>query len=254
MCPRQHETVERVRKSAMRHFPSLAASILIVMLSAAPAIGQQPMDPAGTDQVNVVPIPQPTPSPAQPWVATSRDVLNSAYEREPGWVMAAGIVLVLVPVTSLVAAGLRALAARGKRKAVSLDSIQFTTAVLPDIARTTTAPSVPSNVDPFFDVENANEPTEGHHVHRVRGTLIRIGRHEENDIRLDSQTVHRHHAVVHKMPDQSYVITDLSGPSGNGVYVNDERVEHMLLRNGDLVELGDVRMRFHAIGLDSVAA
>jgi hypothetical protein len=238
----------------MRHFPSLAASILIVMLSVAPAIGQQATDSAGNGQVNVVPIPQPTPPPSQPWVATARDWLSSALEREPGWVIAAGIVLVLVPVASLVAAGLRAFAARGRRTKVSIDSIQFTTTVPPEIVRTTSAPSMPPSVDPFFDVENANEPTEGHHVHRVRGTLIRIGRHEENDIRLDSQTVHRHHAVVHKMPDQSYVITDLSGPSGNGVYVNEERVEHMLLRNGDLVELGDVRLRFHATGLDSVAA
>ena len=80
--------------------------------------------------------------------------------------------------------------------------------------------------------------------HPVRGNMIRIGRHEENDIRLASQTVHRYHAVVHLAPEQGYVITDLSGPEGNGVLVNSERVDHASLVAGDLIELGDVRMRF----------
>ena len=80
--------------------------------------------------------------------------------------------------------------------------------------------------------------------HPVRGNMIRIGRHEENDIQLASQTVHRYHAVVHRAPENGYVITDLSGPEGNGVLVNSERVDHAALAAGDLIELGDVRMRF----------
>lgn len=78
----------------------------------------------------------------------------------------------------------------------------------------------------------------------VRGQMIRIGRHEENDICLSNKTVHRYHAVLHLSPDDSYVISDISGAQGNGVFVNAERIEHATLRNGDLIEIGDVKLRF----------
>jgi pSer/pThr/pTyr-binding forkhead associated (FHA) protein len=81
-------------------------------------------------------------------------------------------------------------------------------------------------------------------VHRIDSSMIRIGRHEENDIRLASQTVHRYHAVLHRTSEQKFVITDLSGPQGNGVVVNAERVDQAALAAGDLIELGDVRLRF----------
>jgi hypothetical protein len=82
------------------------------------------------------------------------------------------------------------------------------------------------------------------HCHALDANMIRIGRHEENDIQLLSPTVHRYHAIVHRTPERSYVITDLSGPAGNGVFVNSERVDHADLAAGDLIELGDVRLRF----------
>lgn len=80
--------------------------------------------------------------------------------------------------------------------------------------------------------------------HRLTGTMIRVGRHEENDIQLTSQTVHRHHAVLHVTPRQTYVLTDLSGPEGNGVLVNGKRTEQTELTSGDLIELGDMKLRF----------
>jgi hypothetical protein len=78
----------------------------------------------------------------------------------------------------------------------------------------------------------------------IDGSMIRIGRHEENDIRLANKTVHRYHAVVHVTADQRFVITDLSGKDGNGVLLNSERVEQAPLAAGDIIELGDVKMRF----------
>lgn len=78
----------------------------------------------------------------------------------------------------------------------------------------------------------------------VRGPMVRIGRHEENDICLSNKTVHRYHAVLHLSPDDSYVISDISGNQGNGVFVNAERIEHATLCNGDLIEIGDVKLRF----------
>ena len=74
--------------------------------------------------------------------------------------------------------------------------------------------------------------------------LVRIGRHQENDIRLDDKTVHRYHALLHRSSDGDFHIRDLSGQAGNGVYVNGARIEQAALRTGDLVELGAVRLRF----------
>ncbi len=79
----------------------------------------------------------------------------------------------------------------------------------------------------------------------VRRGVIGIGRHEENDIRLQDRTVHRHHAVLHSAPGGGLVITDLSGATGNGVLVDDERVAQAVLRGGETVSLGAMRLRLH---------
>lgn len=81
----------------------------------------------------------------------------------------------------------------------------------------------------------------------IRANMLRIGRHEENDICLPNKTVHRYHAVMHATPDQDYVITDLSGSKGNGVIINSSRIEQSLLRDGDVIELGEVRLRFRML-------
>ena len=46
------------------------------------------------------------------------------------------------------------------------------------------------------------------------------------------------------MGDQEFVIIDMSGPNGNGVRVNGERWQRRALVDGDVVELGKVRLRF----------
>ena len=74
--------------------------------------------------------------------------------------------------------------------------------------------------------------------------LVRIGRHAENDVRLNDKTVHRYHALVQRSSDGEFLIRDLSGAAGNGVYVNGSRIELAPLHSGDLVELGAVRLRF----------
>lgn len=85
---------------------------------------------------------------------------------------------------------------------------------------------------------------DGGETHSLAGSMIRIGRHEDNDIQLASQTVHRFHAVLHVTPREQYVLTDLSGPEGNGVLVNDSRVEQAELAAGDVIELGETKLRF----------
>ncbi len=79
----------------------------------------------------------------------------------------------------------------------------------------------------------------------VKATSLRIGRHEDNDLRFEEPEVHRRHAVLHSTPQREFIITDLSGQGGNGVKVNSKKIEKAQLRDGDVVEIGPVRLKFH---------
>lgn len=78
----------------------------------------------------------------------------------------------------------------------------------------------------------------------VAHDLIRIGRAEDNDIRLAHKTVHRYHAVVERSPDMLFTIVDLSGGEGNGVKVCGVPVTQSRLVDGDEFEVGKVSLRF----------
>jgi hypothetical protein len=79
----------------------------------------------------------------------------------------------------------------------------------------------------------------------LRTTNVRIGRHRDNDICLQNDSISRRHALLHFNADnRRFVITDLGGD--NGVIVNKIKQQSHELNDGDLVELGEVRLRFHA--------
>lgn len=78
----------------------------------------------------------------------------------------------------------------------------------------------------------------------VAHDLVRIGRAEDNDIRLAHETVHRYHAVVEKSPDMLFTIVDVSGDGGNGVKVRGVPVTQARLVDGDEFEVGKVSLRF----------
>jgi hypothetical protein len=78
----------------------------------------------------------------------------------------------------------------------------------------------------------------------LAGGLIRIGRHEDNDIRLPDWSVHRHHAVIERTPDEAFVIADVSGKDGSGVRVKGARTARAQLADGDVIELGRAKLRF----------
>jgi len=71
----------------------------------------------------------------------------------------------------------------------------------------------------------------------------RIGRRADNDIVFTNTSISGYHAEIHAQRDGSYRITDLG--SGNGVNVNNQRVTQSDLKDGDLIELGEVRFRFY---------
>ena len=77
-------------------------------------------------------------------------------------------------------------------------------------------------------------------------TASRIGRRQDNDIVFSNDSVSGHHAEIHMARDGSFTITDLS--SGNGVLINGKKVTQSSLRDGDVVELGEVGFRFSLRG------
>lgn len=72
-----------------------------------------------------------------------------------------------------------------------------------------------------------------------------IGRSEGEDVILGEQTVSRHHARIVR-DGSSYAVVDEN--STRGTFLNGERVQHAVLRNGDALQFGSlngVKLRFH---------
>jgi hypothetical protein len=74
---------------------------------------------------------------------------------------------------------------------------------------------------------------------------IVIGRHPGSDIFLDDITVSRRHAEIRRS-DGDFVLTDTG--SLNGTYLNRERVESTVLKNGDEIQIGKFRLLFFTGG------
>ncbi|MGA2163064.1 MAG: FHA domain-containing protein [Solirubrobacteraceae bacterium] len=69
----------------------------------------------------------------------------------------------------------------------------------------------------------------------------RVGRSLAADIRFDDPTVSRRHALLVHQPDGVRVLDDRSL---NGVFVNGERIEWRMLKDGDEIVVGRYRLRF----------
>jgi hypothetical protein len=78
------------------------------------------------------------------------------------------------------------------------------------------------------------------HEVTLAGSLVVLGRDPGCDVVLNDTKCSRRHAVVEDTPD-GLVIRD-SG-SANGVYVNGRRVDRSFVKPGDMIRLGDVRLR-----------
>lgn len=73
-------------------------------------------------------------------------------------------------------------------------------------------------------------------------TNLRIGRGQHNDLVFRNDSISGNHCVIRRNRQGEWSITDLE--SGNGVIVNGERMPQSILRHGDVIELGDLKMRF----------
>jgi len=73
--------------------------------------------------------------------------------------------------------------------------------------------------------------------------LVQAGRHPNSDIFLDDVTVSRRHADFNRT-GATFTVRD-SG-SLNGTYVNRDRIDEVLLKDGDEVQIGKYRLMFYA--------
>jgi hypothetical protein len=78
--------------------------------------------------------------------------------------------------------------------------------------------------------------------HPISGETFRIGRHADNELMVADASISRFHAEIKHDLNSRYVIRDLE--SLNGIYVNGRKTRSAVLGNGDLIELGDVTLKF----------
>ncbi|MCL2650259.1 MAG: FHA domain-containing protein [Candidatus Azobacteroides sp.] len=76
----------------------------------------------------------------------------------------------------------------------------------------------------------------------IRNVVTTIGKSEDNDIILSDPTVSRSHAQI-IFTDSGFEIHDLQ--SSNGTIVNDSYVESAELKNKDVIQLGQVAIKFY---------
>jgi len=83
---------------------------------------------------------------------------------------------------------------------------------------------------------------------KLPASAITIGKAEENQLRITDGAISRKHAVIEPIGG-NLVIKDLG--SLNGIFVNDQRVSEqgLILRDGDLIEIGRTKMVFRSAPL-----
>jgi diguanylate cyclase (GGDEF)-like protein len=75
----------------------------------------------------------------------------------------------------------------------------------------------------------------------LAGGPVRIGRGDENDVVLHSDSVSRRHAHIETRAGKYHVV---DAHSTNGTYVNDDLVQDRHLRRGDQIKIGDTILKF----------
>jgi len=76
----------------------------------------------------------------------------------------------------------------------------------------------------------------------INKDLFRIGRQAGNELRLRERTVSRFHAEIVRNHNGTHFIRDLD--SSNGLMIGNRRVNSSLLKDGDVIALGSVRLKF----------
>jgi hypothetical protein len=76
----------------------------------------------------------------------------------------------------------------------------------------------------------------------VTSATWRIGRSMDNELTIPDNSISRRHAEIQRESNGQFVVYDRG--STNGVYVNNHKVTRHLLHEGDIIEIGDIFLRF----------
>jgi pSer/pThr/pTyr-binding forkhead associated (FHA) protein len=75
----------------------------------------------------------------------------------------------------------------------------------------------------------------------VDGAVTRLGRGISSDVNLEDPTVSRRHALIVQRGADATLLDDRSM---NGTWLNGERIREAPLSDGDVIQLGAVRLRY----------
>jgi pSer/pThr/pTyr-binding forkhead associated (FHA) protein len=89
----------------------------------------------------------------------------------------------------------------------------------------------------YLAIEDAGEVV----LMAVNAEVVRVGRSPANDIVLDDSSVSRRHALLTVRGEATVILDDRSL---NGIQVNGTRVSEAALKDGDIVLLGHVTLRY----------
>ena len=185
----------------------------------------------------------------QAW-GTSYQWATDNYGRTPALMVGLAALLLLPPLA--LASGLISRLTLPRQYAPSaerapLPEHQLTTliaATQPPLMAHSDAPDHPSNMAWPREAWLTHE-LHPHRRYSLPRELLSIGRGDDNDLVIDEATVHRYHALIQRTPDALFLIKDLGGPGGNGVFVNNERVTDAHLLDADRIALGAATLVFH---------
>ena len=179
-------------------------------------------------------------------LARARALLEDGYQRAPVLVIAL-CGFVVLPAVAMVSFLVQGVAGRRARRA-AIRAAQLRAGDAEPTTEMTTGADMPLwpplwNQGAWLTVEGGGA---GAGALPLDSRMIRLGRHQDNDVRLPDTTVHRYHAVIERTSEEAFVITDLSGKEGNGVRINGERQSRAQLADGDVIELGRARLKFES--------
>jgi hypothetical protein len=82
----------------------------------------------------------------------------------------------------------------------------------------------------------------------ITSSTWRIGRSRDNEMTLADNSISRRHAEIQRESDGKFVLYDRG--SSNGVFINNKKIAKHTLSEGDILEIGDIFLRFTQNPLD----
>jgi serine/threonine protein kinase len=101
-----------------------------------------------------------------------------------------------------------------------------------------------------FMLQIISGPHKGRFLLVEEGSPLLLGRSRHAETRLEDPSVSRVHCEI-ELEDGQVLVTDLE--SAAGTFINGQRITEQVLRPGDVLQIGESRMRLHATGVPTSA-